>query len=137
MTLIQTVTYYLNEARVTLVTARKNFENGAFRTAVHEAYYAMFYAATAALGTRELNYKRHAAVIANFNRVFIHELALFDKALHADFEATFQARLNFDYQPQAASQDDATRPLAAAERFVAGVAPYVEEWLKAARDKEP
>jgi uncharacterized protein (UPF0332 family) len=137
MTLVQTVKYFLDEARATLVTAKKLCADGSYRTALHEAYYAMFYAATAALGTRGLNFKRHAAVIVNFNKVFIRELKLFDASLNTGFHATFEARLTFDYQPQAASKEDATRAVDAAERFTAAVAPYVQDWLKAARDEEP
>lgn len=59
------------------------------------------------------------------------------RALHADFTDAFEARLRFDYQPQKASADDAARAIAAAERFLAVVSPYVEDWLKTARDKEP
>jgi len=136
MTLVQTVRYYAEEARKTLDVAKGLLDRGAYRAALHEAYYAMFYAATAALGTHERYYKRHAAVIAEFNRLFVHELRLFPSPLGADFARALDARLKFDYEPQAATEGDAAREIAAAERFLAAVAPYVESWLATAQDKD-
>jgi uncharacterized protein (UPF0332 family) len=57
---------YLGLAREELVTARDNLQLGHFRVAVSRAYYAMFYAATALLGSQGLWRSKHQGVIAAF-----------------------------------------------------------------------
>ncbi len=137
MTLLETVKHYVATAREALVAAERNLAAHAYRSAVHEAYYATFYAATAALATRELHYKKHGAVAANFNRLFVHELELFGPETARRLERTLHARLHFDYEPIPAGEDDAEAALAASRAFTAEVLPSVEAWLKTAGDKEP
>ncbi len=137
MTLLETVKHYLTTAREALAAAERNLAAGAYRSAVHEAYYAAFYAATAALATRGLHYKRHAAVVANFNRLFVYEETLFEAEMAGRLQRLLDARLHFDYEPIPAEENAADAALAAANAFVTGVLPYVEEWLKTAADKQP
>lgn len=137
MTLLETVKHYLTTAREALAAAERNLTARAHRSAVHEAYYAAFYAATAALATRELQYKRHAALVANFNRLFVYEEKLFEAEMAGRLQRLLDARLQFDYEPIPAEESAAEGALAAARAFLAEVLPYVEAWLEAAGDKEP
>jgi uncharacterized protein (UPF0332 family) len=135
MTLVETVQHYLNTAREALAVAERNFAGRAYRSAVHEAYYAAFYAATAALATRELNFKRHAAVVGAFNRLFVHEESSFEAETARRFQRLLEYRLRFDYEPVPGEKDAAEYALEAARSFVAEVAPYLETWLRASGDK--
>ena len=137
MTLLETVEHYLATAREAVAAAERNLAARAYRSAVHEAYYAAFYAATAALATRELHYKRHAALVANFNRLFVYEEKSFDAETAGRLQRLLDARLHFDYEPIPAEENAAEAALAAARAFVDEVLPYVDAWLKTAGDKEP
>ncbi len=137
MTLLETIRHHLVAVAETLTVAERNLREGQYRSAIHEAYYAMFYAAAAAFGTLETRFKRHSAVISEFNRVFVHERKTFEPGLAAAFEATSEDRMTFDYEPEKAAEVDAQRAVASAREFCAAVGAYVEEWLKTAQDKEP
>lgn len=137
MTLLETVNHYLTTAREALAAAERNLTARAYRSAVHEAYYAAFYAATAALATRGLHYKRHSAVVANFNRLFVYEDKLFEAEMAGRLQRLLDVRLQFDYEPIPAEESAAEAALSAASAFVAEVVPYVEAWLETAGDKEP
>ena len=137
MTLLETVKHYITAAREALAAAERNLAAGAYRSVVHEAYYAAFYAATAALATRELNFKRHAAVVGTFNRLFVHEENLFDADMAGRLQHLLDVRLEFDYEPIPAEENAAEDALAAARAFLDEVLPYAEAWLENAGDKEP
>jgi uncharacterized protein (UPF0332 family) len=137
MTLRETVKHYVKAAREALAAAERNLAAGAYRSAVHEACYAAFYAATAALATRELNFKRHAAVVGNFNRLFVHEESTFDAETGRRLQRLLEYRLRFDYEPVPGEKDAAEYALAASGIFLDEVLPYVERWLEEAADKEP
>ncbi len=137
MTLLETVKHYITAAREALAAAERNLAAGAYRSAVHEAYYAAFYAATATLATRELNFKRHAAVVSTFNRLFVHEENLFDAGMAERLQRLLDERLEFDYEPIPAEENAAEGALAAGRAFLDEVLPYAEAWLKNAGDKEP
>jgi len=137
MTLRETVKHYVTAAREAIAVAERNLAARAYRSAVHEAYYAAFYAATAALATRELNFKRHAAVVGTFNRLFVYEDKLFEAEMAGRLQRLLDARLHFDYEPIPAEESAAEAALAAARAFVDEVLPYAEAWLENAGDKEP
>lgn len=137
MTLLETVKHYIKAAREALAAAERNLAAAAYRSAVHEAYYAAFYAATAALATRDLNFKRHAAVVGAFNRLFVHEEKLFQPEMAGRLQRLLDERLEFDYEPTPAGEGPAEGALAAARAFLDEVLPYAEAWLEAAGDKEP
>lgn len=137
MTLLETVKHYITAAREAFAAAERNLAAGAYRSAVHEAYYAAFYAATAALATRELNFKRHAAVVGAFNRLFVHEEKLFDAGMAGRLQRLLDVRLEFDYEPIPAGENAAEGALAAARAFLEEVLPYAEAWLETTGDKEP
>jgi len=137
MTLLETVRRYLEMAREGLEIAELTYEKGHFRGAVHDAYYAMFYAATAALSTKELFYKKHSAVISNFNLIFVHEEKVFPRELANAFDKTFKDRMHFDYEPTKVPREKADAAPEGARKFVGIVVPYVEKWLETAKDKKP
>jgi len=136
MTLLETIRHFVREADDSLGAASGMYDGGFYRSAIHEAYYAMFYIATAALGTRELHFKRHATVISQFNRIFVNDEELFPKDLASLFSVTEDMRLKFDYHVEGANEGDAELAIKNAEAFVRSVRPYVHKWLETAVDKE-
>jgi uncharacterized protein (UPF0332 family) len=61
----------LDRARVYLSSARMLRETGDFESAVSRGYYAMFYAAEAALLVRDVAANSHKGVIAEFNSLYV------------------------------------------------------------------
>ena len=62
---------YLNLATEDLAAAQDNLRLGHLRAAVSRAYYAMFYATTALLGSRGLWRSKHQGLIAAFGKYFV------------------------------------------------------------------
>lgn len=65
------IKHFINKADESIEVARGILQDNHAEFGASRAYYAMFYAAEAALLTKELQYKKHSAVIANFNKEFV------------------------------------------------------------------
>jgi uncharacterized protein (UPF0332 family) len=87
----------LDRARVYLSSARLLHDAGDYESAVSRSYYAMFFAAEAALLTRGLSASSHKGVIAEFNRVFVKGGAVADELGRALGQA-FEKRQLGDYE---------------------------------------
>ena len=109
---------YLDLAVEDLAAAHDNLRLGHLRTAVSRTYYAMFYAATAVLGSRGLWRSKHQGLIAAFGEHFVRPGLIeprFGRILHEAFEA----RLDSDYVPHSDLSENSARQLVAkAEDFV-------------------
>ncbi len=90
----------IERAKKYLDSAEKLLEAGDYESATSRAYYAMFYAAEAALLTKGLSFSSHKGVISAFGEQFIKtgDLAremgrelnrAFEKRQLADYEYTF------------------------------------------------
>ena len=64
------VSLYLDRARKDLEAAESNLERGFYAVSVTRAYYAMFYAASALLASKEITRSKHSAVLAAFGEQF-------------------------------------------------------------------
>jgi uncharacterized protein (UPF0332 family) len=62
---------WLELAEDKLDHARRIFEIGLYDDAVSRAYYAMFYAAKAALLTEGVDLRRHSSAVAKFRELFV------------------------------------------------------------------
>lgn len=90
--------YRREQACEALRDAEFLLEAGRVRAAANRLYYACFYAVVAALLTRRLQYSKHSAVIAFFDREFIGSGQLpkeYSRTLHR----AFQERQQDDYMP--------------------------------------
>ena len=65
------VQYWWAQAEASLDSARREFNAGSYSFAVNRLYYALFYAASAALLDRQLSFSKHTGVRAAFHREFI------------------------------------------------------------------
>ncbi len=111
----------LDKARRSLASARRNLEDGDADFAASRAYYAMSYAAEAALLARGRVFSKHAAVVAEFGREFVRPEEVAAEHGRALREG-LRARLVADYG--AADEFPASRAegvLRSAERFVEAV----------------
>ena len=92
------IKYRLEQAQEALEDAELLLNAGRYRSAANRLYYAAFYAAVATLLTKRLEYSRHSAVIAFFDKEFIRSGQLpkeYSRTLHR----AFNERQQDDYMP--------------------------------------
>jgi len=88
--------------------------------AISLAYYAMLYAARAALSEQDLRPRTHRGTWHEFRRLYVATGA-FDATLAAAAQSTQPEREQADYDAWAAPAEDARRIMATAERFLEAV----------------
>jgi uncharacterized protein len=88
--------------------------------AVSTAYYAMLYAARAALSERDRSARTHAGVWAAFREEYVVTGA-FDEKLARDAQRAQARREASDYAAESFELSEARQIVASAERFVAAV----------------
>lgn len=112
---------FLDEARECLRAAAALIEGGHVTRSVHESYYAMLYAARAALSERDEPAKTHRGTWHLFRVAFVEggpfEVELFDKTQRAQ-----TMREDADYDAAPFSPSEAEQVHRDAERFVDAVA---------------
>jgi uncharacterized protein (UPF0332 family) len=113
----------LARAREGVASARTLVDAGHAAVAVSAAYYAMFYAARAALSERERHARSHAGTWALFREEFVLS-GKFDEEL-AQAATRAQARREAsDYAAESFELSEAQLIVATAERFVEAVATF-------------
>jgi uncharacterized protein (UPF0332 family) len=117
--------YRLQQAMEALEDSQILLDSGRYRAAANRLYYACFYAAIAALLTKRLQYSKHSAVIAFFDREFIstgHLPRDYSRTIHR----AFNERQQDDYMPFVQLDPDEIRSLSADVRtLVKGIGDYV------------
>jgi uncharacterized protein (UPF0332 family) len=110
---------WLQESETKLSHARQIFDIGLYDDAISRAYYAMFYAAKAALLDEGVDLRRHSSVVAKFRELFV-----ITGRVEADYLRYLGraqgARDRSDYVPFiSTSREDAVEVLTMAEAFIA------------------
>jgi uncharacterized protein (UPF0332 family)/predicted nucleotidyltransferase len=118
----------MSEAERSLGAAGGLLDDEYFDYATSRAYYAMFYAASAALLTKGLTFSRHSGVVSGFGRHF-SSAELLPRQLHLDFDKAQRLRQLGDYSTEPFEQSTAEEVLRDARRFVDAVRGYLEEVL--------
>ncbi|MFQ5343385.1 MAG: HEPN domain-containing protein [Anaerolineae bacterium] len=88
--------YWWSKAEESLASAERELEAGSHTFAVNRLYYAVFYAASAALLDRGLSFKKHSGVRASFHREFI-KTGLLDVEWGKLYDHLFEDRQEGDY----------------------------------------
>jgi len=121
------VDYRMEQAKEALTDAELLLDANRYRAAANRLYYACFYAAVAVLLTKRLQYSKHSAVIAFFDREFISSGQLpreYSRTLHQ----AFNERQQDDYMPFVEMDGDELRQLLADVRtLVNGIAKYIAD----------
>jgi uncharacterized protein (UPF0332 family) len=113
------------EARQRLEAAHALLERRLLGAAVSDAYYAILYAARAALSEREQNAKTHRGTWSLFHEEFVAG-GPFDADLAREARATQEPREGVDYAAARVSLEEAERIVDVAERFVSAVASLID-----------
>ncbi len=108
---------FLESARTRLVGARHALVAGDLDLAVSAAYYAMLYAARAALSEHDEYARRHGGTWGLFHKRFVATGA-FDENLHSLAQRAQKAREGADYEAR-------TPDPAVAEAFVDGASEFI------------
>ena len=108
------------EARERLAAARASLTSGFPPAAVSLAYYAMLYAARAALSEEDLYSKTHSGTWHLFGQTFV-ETGRFDRELAADARDVLPLRIGTDYEALRIDTEQADEIVQLAERFLNAV----------------
>lgn len=111
---------FMAGARERLTDARTVLDAGGTSGVVGLAYYAMLYAARAALSEEDRNAKTHVGIWNLFHETFV-ATGRFDRALTAAARETQKIREGADYDALMVPQEQADQIVALAERFVSAI----------------
>lgn len=113
----------LDRAREALEAAQACLERNLLFSATSRAYYAMFWAAQAALARIGITRSEwsHPALQASFVNELIRRRKLYSAFLGPWFNRTLQFRLDADYRPKGISHRQATQAVRWAKEFVAAL----------------
>ncbi|MEW6718210.1 MAG: HEPN domain-containing protein [Chloroflexota bacterium] len=90
------VRYWWNMAEESLLAARRETDARAYSFAINRIYYAVFYAASAALLERKLSFVKHSGVRAAFHREFVKS-GLLEVEWGKFYDQLFEDRQEGDY----------------------------------------
>jgi uncharacterized protein (UPF0332 family) len=110
---------FMGASRRRLAAARAVLEEDP-STALSAAYYAMLYAARAALSEQDTASKTHRGTWHEFRRAFV-ETGLIDASLATDVQKVQPEREHADYDAWSAPPQEARQAIELADRFLAAV----------------
>lgn len=113
-----------SKANRSLASARRLLEAGDHDFAVSRAYYAMFYAAKAALLLGNVKRSKHAAVIAAFGEHLV-KTGSFTAEHHRILRAAFDDRGEADYADMFPPREEVETRLSEARQFLDAVSAFV------------
>ena len=119
--------YRLELAAERVAIAKAMIDLGAYRDSVNRSYYAMFTAVRALLAARNIDFKKHSAVISYFRREYI-KTGLLDVKFSTYIGAAFRFRNDCDYEDFIfATREEAEIQYQHAAEFVEAVKNYLED----------
>ena len=119
--------YRLSSAREKLTSAKLLLEAGLYKDSVGRSYYAIFSAIRAILAVRQVDFSKHAGVIAYFQKEFI-KTGIFDKKYSKYLQQAFQIRNSCDYDDFfIVSEQDAEEQYERATEILTIIEEYIME----------
>ena len=118
--------YRLELAAERVRISKAMIDMGAYRDSINRSYYAVFTAIRALLAERNIDFKKHSAVIGYFRREYV-KTGLFDVKFSSYVGAAFRFRNDCDYEDFVfASREEAEEQYQHAVEFVEAVRNYLE-----------
>lgn len=119
--------YRLSSAREKLTSAKLLLEAGLYKDSIGRSYYAIFSAIRAILAARQVDFSKHAGVIAYFQKEFI-KTGIFDKKYSKYLQQAFQIRNSCDYDDFfIVSKQDAEEQYERATEILTMIEEYMKE----------
>jgi uncharacterized protein len=116
---------YLRKADKSVRAARILFDNGIYEDSMSRAYYAMHYAARAALLTEKVAPKTHRGLISEFGNKLVRMGTLTKKELE-ELSAGLRYRLKSDYEPDfEIDKADLKEQISNAEKFIESIKKFI------------
>lgn len=117
--------YRIKTAKEKLFSAKILLEQNSLKDSIGRSYYAMFSSVRAVLALDEVDYAKHAGVIAYFQKEYV-KTGIIDKEYSKYISGAFQIRNNCDYADFfLVSKEDAQEQYERAEKFI----DMIEEYL--------
>jgi len=121
------IRYRLSSAKEKLTSAKLLLEAGLYKDSVGRSYYAIFSAIRAVLAIRQVDFSKHAGVIAYFQKEFI-KTEIFDRKYSKYLQQAFQIRNSCDYDDFfIISKQDAEEQYERAAELLAVIEKYIKE----------
>ena len=118
--------YRLELAAERVRISKAMIDMGAYRDSINRSYYAVFTAIRALLAERNIDFKKHSAVIGYFRREYV-KTGLFDVKFSSYIGNAFRARQYSDYDDFViVSREEAEEQYQHAVEFVEAVKNYLE-----------
>lgn len=118
--------YRMETAEEKLRSARLLLDAGAYKDSIGRSYYAMFSGIRAILALDEVDFSKHAGVIAYFQKEYI-KTGLIGKEYSKYISGAFQVRNNCDYADFfIVSREEAEEQYIKAEKFLGAIEGYLE-----------
>ena len=118
--------YRLDMAEERLDVAALMIDVGRYKISISNSYYAIFNAARALLAERNVDFKKHSAVISYFRRKYV-KTGVFDVMYSEYIGSAFDSRNDCDYEDFfIASREQAQEQYQHAVEFCAAVKKYLE-----------
>jgi|DewCreStandDraft_4_1066084.scaffolds.fasta_scaffold96419_2 hypothetical protein len=118
---------YLDRARQDLNAAQSILDQGFYRVVVSRAYYAMYYAVSALLGSLGVSRKTHSGTISAFGEYFV-KTGLIEPEYAKMLGQSFDSRLDSDYDIAFhPDREMAEQTLRDAKRFFKRVEQYFQQ----------
>lgn len=118
--------YRLDMAEERLDVAALMMDVGRYKISISNSYYAIFNAARALLAERNVDFKKHSAVISYFRRKYV-KTGVFDVMYSEYIGSAFDSRNDCDYEDFfIASREQAQEQYQHAVEFCAAVKKYLE-----------
>ena len=119
------IKYRMSSAKEKLTSAKLLLEAGMYRDSIGRSYYAIFSAIRAVLAVRQIDFSKHAGVIAYFQKEFI-KTDIFDKKYSKYLQQAFQIRNSCDYDDFfIVSKQDAEEQYIRAAEMLAVIEEYI------------
>ena len=121
------IKYRMSSAKEKLTSAKLLLEAGMYRDSIGRSYYAIFSAIRAVLAVRQVDFSKHAGVIAYFQKEFI-KTEIFDRKYSKYLQQAFQIRNSCDYDDFfIVSKQDAEEQYIRATEMLAVIEEYIEQ----------
>ena len=119
--------YRIQTSEEKLRSAEILFREGMYKDSIGRAYYSIFSATRAVLALDGVDFSKHSAVIAYFQKNYIKQ-NIFDKKYSKIISTSFIVRNHSDYDDMyIASKEEASLQLESAKFFLEGIKKYLNE----------
>lgn len=120
------IKYRLESAQDKMISAKLLLESGQYKDSIGRSYYAIFTAIRAVLASRQVDFSKHAGVIAYFQKEYI-KTEIFDKKYSKYLQQAFQIRNSCDYDDfYIVSKQDAQEQYDRAMELLLVISKYIE-----------